>query len=220
LSKAKKITAAPGSVTTVSPILLDAAGSLSGTVTDEQGARVAGVCVSTTAVSAYSNRTGDCPGTSTDAKGKYKITNLGPYRWPVHFASGANCAWQWLGGSPTRQGSKLVKVRSGRTATADAKLSRGTMLTGKITTTDGKPAGYSVVLVDAATGEDVAPSGGGEPTGSYEIHLAPQTVKVVYSSNRYPSTPYWYRDAADFTHATPVRVGRQPVTLDLVAPVD
>ncbi len=219
LSKAKKITATPGTLTTVSPILLDAVGTLSGTVTDKRGARVAGVCVSTTAVSAWSNRSGDCPGTSTDAKGNYKITNLGPYRWPVQFASAANYAWQWLGGSPTRQGSKLVKVRSGRTATADAKLSPGTVLKGKITTAGGEPADYSVVLVDAATGEDVAPSGGGEPAGSYEIHLAPQTVKVVYSSNRYPSTPYWYRDAADFAHATPVRVGREPVTLDLVAPV-
>jgi hypothetical protein len=209
-----------GAATTAPTIYLDGAGSISGKVTDAAtGAPVEWVCVGPLAVDPVWAHLGECPGGITTADGSYTIPNLGPYDWPVNFASGTYAS-QWSGGAAIRTKAKPVKVAVGKTAKADAKLSKGTTVKGRILDAAGKPASGYVVVVSAVTGEPVGPWADG-PDGSYEVLVLPQQpVRIKYRADKPPYTWRWYRGAPDFDHATTVAVGRNPVTVDVVLPAD
>jgi hypothetical protein len=215
--RAQKIEVAAGAVATAPTISLDGAGVITGTVTDRKTRKpVRGACVSTTAVSGGFSYIGYCPGAETDAKGRYTIADLGPYAWPVEFASADTYAWQWFGGAADRLHAKPVKVRAGKRAAANAKLSPGTTVKGTVTDGKGAPLNASVTLVNTVTG-DAAGADGDTYQGPYEVHMLPQTLRLAYYVND-DGRAGWYREASDFAHATPIPVGDRPVTVDVVVP--
>jgi hypothetical protein len=109
-------------------------------------------------------------------------------------------------------------VSTGETAKADAKLSRGSTLKGRVVDSAGRPVdSASVLVVDAITGEAVGPWADAV-NGSYEVPLTPRLVRITYRGNVASLAWRWYRNANDFDHATPVLIGNQDRTLDLVVP--
>ncbi|CAM3930629.1 carboxypeptidase regulatory-like domain-containing protein [Kibdelosporangium persicum] len=202
---ARKVDGKPGVYTRVPPIRLDLAGTISGTVKDKQtGNPVSGVKVFPyAATSAY-----DSGGAQTDGQGAYTVTGLGPYWWPLEFTSlSGTHAWQWSGGAADRFGAVKVKVNSGGDTKADETLSAGGGFSGT-TSVEGTEYGWvEVTPVNARTG-DVAGEGDTDHSFGYTINgLAAQEVKVHFrevSSTKYRQV--WYKDAASFGSAAPVRI--------------
>jgi hypothetical protein len=221
--QARQVRALAGSVTVAPTIYLDGAGTLSGVVTDKTtGKPLPFVCVSPGPASGYWSRIGECAGGATDAQGRYTISNLGPYAWPILFAPADNeehgsvYAWQWSGGVTSRKQAAPVKVTTGGTTTLNAKLSHGTVLKGRVVggPPTQVPVEYMVSAIDPQTGDPIG-TGTVSWDGTYEFHLLPQNVFLSYGVNRPPAQTHWYRDAKDFAHATPVTIGNQKVILNL-----
>jgi hypothetical protein len=106
-------------------------------------------------------------------------------------------------------------VTAGHTATSNARLTKGTVLSGKISTAGGNPLPAFVTAVSAETGDA---AGAISDDGSrYEIVLSAQAVKIFWTVTDVPAE-FWYRNAPDFAHATSVQVGSSPLTVNLVTP--
>ncbi|MGM1059884.1 MSCRAMM family protein [Saccharothrix sp. Mg75] len=201
--RARVLDATPGRWTDLPPIRLDRAGTVTGVVRDgATGAGVEGACVFAYATtSAY----GDA---CTDGNGAYRLTGLGPYRWPLEFAHApGEYAWQWSGGAADRFGAAPVAVRAGREVAHDESLVPAGSVSGA-TSVDGDEFGWvEVTPVNARTG-DVA----GVATTNYGFgYIVPglntQEVKLHFRVvERDPRREVWYRDAASFDAATPVAV--------------
>ena len=108
-----------------------------------------------------------------------------------------------------------VKVTAGQTATSSAKLSAGTVVSGTVSTPDGKPLPSFVVAVNSDTGD--AAGGLTDDGNRYAIPLLPQTIRLNYEDNTFGYGEMWYQHVRDFDHATPVPVGSSPLTINLVA---
>jgi hypothetical protein len=212
---ARQVTLATGAHLALPPIGLDPAGRIAGTVTDNATGRpVAFACVATVPVDPGFAHIPDCPnGAFTDAQGRYTITGLGPYAWPVEFAAAQTYAWRWSGGVASRKQATPVTVTAGRTATSNAKLTTGTLVSGTVTTAHGHPLTAFVVAVNSDTGDA---AGALTDTGSqYGIPLLPQTIRLTYRDADGAFGTLWYNHALDFEHATPVTVGTSPLTINL-----
>jgi hypothetical protein len=213
---AKQVNAVAGSVTVAPTVYLDPAGSIAGTVTEaDTGKPIPTTCVNTTAIpSAWFHLGGWCQGL-TDTTGHYQIDGLGPYAWPVGYAAVGH-PWQWSGGTGSRLLAAPVKVTAGQTTTSNAAISKGSAIKGRVLH-DGAGTGAQVQVYDVLTGDAV-----GDYTettdGGYEVRVLPGLVRVSYSASVGPRAEHWYRNAADFKHATPVLVGSRPTNLDLVIP--
>jgi hypothetical protein len=217
---AKTVNTTAGQTVTVSPILLDGAGSISGTVVDKAtNAPAAGVCAFPRAGYAYDGNPIERPN-CTKQDGKYTISGLGPYHWPVNFIDNypGTHAWQWSGDQPSQLTAKLVKVNAGRTSTENARLAPGNTLSGKVTTNGqtGLLNVYNAITGDPAAHYTV------DEEGNYQFtNLAGnQPVKVVFSASTPPYTEYWYRDARTFDSARPiaVRPGAPVTGIDFTIP--
>ncbi len=160
------VTFEAGRTITIPDIRVDPPGSITGTVRNTSGAVVPGVC---TYPYAFHPGQGNIFGKNcTNAEGRYTIDNLGPYRWPVEFAPTANSgyAWQWSGDVADRYAATYTKVSSGGTASVDAKLVTGGVLTGKVTDpADPWVTGY-VWTYNARTGDIASASFGNIGNGS------------------------------------------------------
>ncbi|MEH0932126.1 carboxypeptidase regulatory-like domain-containing protein [Micromonospora sp. CPCC 205558] len=197
----------PGAVASAPTVRLDPAGAVVGVVTDAAtGAPVPRARVMV--VPYVTDPKNDDHGPMTDEEGRYTITGLGPYHWPVQFAA-AGLATVWSGGVGSRQQARPVRVRAQQTATLNQALPSGTPLSGAVVV-DELLTYAQVIAFDAATGDlaGVADVGSG-----YVLRLLPgQRVKLRCDCAYAP--PVWHRDAAGFDAATPVRVRRAPVVVD------
>ncbi|MGS2613364.1 carboxypeptidase-like regulatory domain-containing protein [Micromonospora sp. LZ34] len=138
---------------TIPPIRVDPPGIITGTVRNASGAVVAGVCAYPYAF--HPNQGAIFGPNCSNAQGRYTISDLGPYRWPVEFTPNANSgyAWQWSGDVADRFSATMTQVTAGGTATVDARLVAGGVVAGKVT--DGAnpvDAGY-VWTYNARTGD-------------------------------------------------------------------
>ncbi|MFG2049886.1 carboxypeptidase regulatory-like domain-containing protein [Micromonospora sp. NPDC048935] len=205
--RAREVRVRAGVVTTLPDVRLDPPGTVVGVVTD--AATGAPVPRARVMVVPYvpDPKYGD-HGPTTDEDGRYTITDLGPYDWPVQFAA-AGLATVWSGGVGSRQQARPVRVRPRQTATLDQALPAGTPLSGSVGV-DELLTYAQVIAFDAATGDlaGVADVGTG-----YTLRLLPgQRVKLRCDCAYAP--PVWHRDAAGFDTATPVRVRRAPAVVD------
>ncbi|GIJ50703.1 hypothetical protein Val02_75890 [Virgisporangium aliadipatigenens] len=126
--QARVVTVAGGQVTVVPDVRLDVAGAIVGTVTDEAGAPVANGKVSLTPWhSGGDNQSGFT--VRADADGRYTMSGLGPYAWPLLFSFGAK-PHQWSGGTGDRYAAEAVAVTSGGSATYDYVMRDGATVTG------------------------------------------------------------------------------------------
>ncbi|GLZ59526.1 carboxypeptidase regulatory-like domain-containing protein [Micromonospora sp. NBRC 107095] len=205
--RARVVQVRAGAVTAVPDVRLDPPGTVVGVVTDAAtGAPVPRARVMV--VPYVPDPKYDDHGPMTDDDGRYTITGLGPYHWPVQFAA-AGLATVWSGGVGGRQQARPVRVRARQTVTLNQALPAGTPFSGEVRV-DELLTYAQVIAFDAATGDlaGVADVGSG-----YALRLLPgQRVKLRCDCAYAP--PVWHRDAAGFDAATGVRVGRAPVVVD------
>ncbi|MEU8257932.1 carboxypeptidase regulatory-like domain-containing protein [Micromonospora inaquosa] len=205
--QARVVQVRAGAVTGVPDVRLDPPGTVVGVVTDAAtGAPVSRARVMV--VPYVPDPKYDDHGPMTDEDGRYTITGLGPYHWPVQFAA-AGLATVWSGGVGSRQQARPVRVRAQQTATLNQALPAGTPLSGAVRV-DELLTYAQVVAFDAATG-DLA--GVADVGSDYALRLLPgQRVKLRCDCAYTP--PVWHCDAAGFDAAIPVRVRRAPVVVD------
>lgn len=183
-------------------VRLDKGGSIGGRVLSTGGSPVSGLCpyVAPPAPDPREIHGVRC----TDTEGRYRITNLGPYAWPVHFADYTRrFAWTWSGGASNRFDATQVSVRSGRTAWASVRLPKGGEVRG------GAPEAaflwndphnrVMVQAVNAVTRDFAAPTAVFLDEGKYRLFsLATQKINIRYI--REPGGTYvWYPDPVTVT---------------------
>jgi len=147
-----------GTVTTVPPIQLDHAGSISGTV---------GPANYQVNNEYYVQPFGLQPGLSfgwANSAGisvvrqmgiPYTLTGLGPYAWPVEFSGRAGFADQWSGNAPDRYAATLVQVKAGQTSVLNATMVPGESVSGTyyVTPPTTSVPGW-VYAVNSVTGDE------------------------------------------------------------------
>lgn len=208
IGQARMVTAELGKVVTTADIKMDPAGTITGKVTDRAtAAAVGGVCVYPYAVDPRIGFRFDVNCSRSD--GTYTIKGLGPYKWPLEFASSrGDYAWQWSGGAADRFAARPVRVRPGATVTENAALVPNGSVSGRILGADGKPTFGYVYTYNARTG-DIVDWTTPDSNGQYTVNgLTSGKVKIRY----YTNTECWYRDAADFASATPIPVTAGQIT--------
>jgi protocatechuate 3,4-dioxygenase beta subunit len=154
-------------------------GSISGTVTDQAGMKLANIDVE-----AYDAATGSGVGyVWTDANGNYFIGGLETGSYKVEFdrdhSDGGNYASQFFNNKPDWASADLVAVSSGNIPNINASLAPGGTITGTVTNILGQPLqGITVLVYDAnsgtALGNDYSDANGsytlfGLSTGSYKV---------------------------------------------------
>jgi hypothetical protein len=160
---------------------------------------VAGVCVFPYATDwAY----GDF---CTDQNGRYEITGLGPYYWPLEYAdTGDTYGWRWSGDQPNRLRATKIRVRPGQTTTADERLRPSAAVTGEVTVAGADFSIVNVGVYDAESGDYAGPFGTGFPDFTLG-NLGAQSVKIAYRDADTGASA-WYLDATALATATPVRL--------------
>lgn len=195
--------------TTSVQVKFDGAGTISGTVVDDQtGAPVSYVCPSVTPSYADPSQGRNVRCTYTD--GRYEISGLGPYSWPVQFPTEyGQYAWQWSGGAADRFSATKIQVSPGGTATADARLKQPGKISGRLVNAT-RPWQYTgVYAVNALTGDYAGPEA--SRNSRYEFSMkgyATQDVRLLFHAN--------FEDEFQ-THPDPVHVeaGRETTGVEL-----
>jgi hypothetical protein len=175
-------------------VRLDPAGTITGTVTDANGAGIERACSWVTAQPSW-QIVPFCSGST----GRYLIENVGPYQWKLHFAdySGQH-AWQWSGNTATSATATPVTVTAGQTTTVDATLPAAGRITGRVVGATVPWQYVTVYAVSTVTGEIASPFAFMRPDYTFELGgLATQSVRLVVSASH----------AGEHTH---------PDTLDVV----
>ncbi|ALG07269.1 hypothetical protein [Kibdelosporangium phytohabitans] len=194
--------------TTAVSVLLDRAGSITGTVTDKAtGKPVAGVCAFPRGGHRYDVLPPSKPN-RTKEDGRYALDGLGPYRWPVHFIDNVGShGWQWSGDQPSQSAAGHVRVHVGQTSTADALLVPGKTISGNVKTNGVQG---DVGVYNAITGDIVAYYTFPDDKGDYKftnVAAGHQLVKIVYTDHaKPPYHEYWYKNASSFPAARPILI--------------
>ncbi|HET6534178.1 MAG TPA: carboxypeptidase regulatory-like domain-containing protein [Actinoplanes sp.] len=203
---AAKVTIRAGKVTKAPAVRLDRPGTVTGVVTGPDGQLLADVDVAYTAWG-YGVGPGDTVTTGVD--GRYALSGLGPYSWPLVFTH-HDYARVWSGGTGNRYQAETIAVPPGDSARYDIALTRGTLLKGTVTAPAGTES-WRLTAVNAATGDAIGVADFTTPDHTYEMPLAgAQQVKIHWSvSGSDFWRDGWWPGAADQDSATKVRV---PVT--------
>jgi 5-hydroxyisourate hydrolase-like protein (transthyretin family) len=215
-AKARLVTVRAGQTVTVPPIRLDRAGTITGVITNRAtGDPVRGI-VGLSSFDTGFGLTGAQVEVGSD--GRYTIAGLGPYAWPLFFAS-FGLAAQWSGGTPNRFLATGVRVRVGQTTTYNQALRRGSTVSARVVGPGGTPIDFARITVRHALTGDVMGSGDCDATSRCGIEaLGPQAVRLHYYVQAHGEQYNGYhRDAADFAHATIVTVpssGTRNVTVE------
>ncbi|MEV2239813.1 hypothetical protein [Micromonospora sp. NPDC049891] len=204
----------PGQTVTVPPVRFDPPGSVTGRVTRAaDGTPVYGGYVLVLPFVPHP-KYGDY-GPMTDQDGRYTVTGLGPYRWPLYY-TGDYLASQWSGATADRTKARLVRVRAGTTvAAADQRLVAGTPVSGTIAVAE-LPSYSQVIAFHARTGDVTGVIDVGD---DYKLRLLPgQRVLLRCDCAYAPSR--WFPNALDISGAQSLRIGHTPVTanFDLTGP--
>ncbi|MEQ4305877.1 carboxypeptidase-like regulatory domain-containing protein [Plantactinospora sp. B6F1] len=171
------VVASSGSTVAGPTVRLDRAGSISGRVTDEQtGTPLANVRVS---LLGYHPGTGPPGSAVTDSDGRYEVTGLGPYAWPLFF--NRNGFGQWAGGVPNRYRAAATTVTVGTTSGYDMSMRPGTEVRGTFSKQDSRPFGSGWVLVhNHVTGDIVGSTW--LTNGQYSLRVLPrQPIHLSYN---------------------------------------
>ncbi|MFC6016654.1 carboxypeptidase regulatory-like domain-containing protein [Plantactinospora solaniradicis] len=180
---------APAGSTVAGPtVLLDRAGAIGGRVTDQSGAPLADVRVN---LLGYHPGSGPPYDIVTDSDGRYEVTGLGPYSWPLLFQQDG--FGQWSGGVADRHGATPITVTVGGTSSHDLALRHGIELRGTVRSQDGRPLGGGHLMVHN-TGTGDLSSFASIENGAFSLSVLPnQSVQLSYGvsdDGRYLSGPY------------------------------
>ncbi len=154
-ASANLVSVPAGQVTSGISGILRPSGTITGTITDQAGRLLSGICVIAVPVGdPYPALIGG-PGTRVSRHGLYRIGHLAAGRYDLQFSScrGGQYGSQWYAGTRTQGSGTPVSVRFGHvTAGIDARMRRGGTISGRIVTSAGQPAArYCVQAFDAAT---------------------------------------------------------------------
>jgi hypothetical protein len=238
-SAADTLTLAAGQQATGINAAMQPGATITGTVTNQAGAPVSGMCVFATSapdagglgngVNGLLFSSAGAPfsdGAATGRTGNYRLANLVPGSYEVSFASG--CAFrlgpvvyasQWF----APQGGNLpdwVTARPGvMTSGIGASLRRGASIGGIIKNPAGKPAKGICAIAFPLSGQPpevllVTGGAGSASDGSYQIRgLAAGKYSVVFvPCLGQPYALSWYKGATSSASATPVSVKDGHVT--------
>ena len=204
-AKGRLVTVKAGQTLTVPPIRLDGAGTITGVVTSAVTGEAPEGMVG---LSSFSGGAGGTEAQVTiGPDGRYTISGLGPYSWPLLFATFGH-AYQWSGGTPNRFLASGVRVRAGATTTYNQTVRRGSTLSARVVGPGGAPIDFGrITLQNALTGDLMGEADCEATTRCDRPALGPQSVKLFYNV-RVNGEDYagYYRDAADFLHATVVLI--------------
>ncbi len=210
------IKATAGKTVTIGNIQMDQAGSLTGTVTDKAtGLPIKSAGVGRNTFSAGSGAAGDI--VATDASGRYTLTNLGPYQWPI-FTNANGYASQWSGGVGNRYAATTVQITSGATATYNVAMSAGPHVTGTVSKSDGTPLGQAgmIAIYNAKTGDTMGFTWS-NPDGSFSLPaIGKQNVRIEYWFQDLSGTyDGWYGGPTE-AQAQVVYVSKAGATVNIV----
>lgn len=168
--QATKIQIKAGRTARLGTIQLDPAGSVTGVVRDPEGRPVQHV---EAGVTAFDIPRPEAYPQGTDKDGRYTITNLGPYEWPLLFTPIADLPRQWSGATGNRVEIETVPVTAGATATYDTTLSAGAKVSGTVTVTPGGTpwSGGRLQARSVATGDLLAVGDVPGADGAYEFRV-------------------------------------------------
>jgi hypothetical protein len=187
---------------------LDQAGSITGVVKGADGTPIEDADVSFTA---WSFGAGSIHSVNTDSRGRYTLSKLGPYAWPLSFTANGHPR-QWSGKVGNRFKAVHIPVKVGTPATYNITLSRGAALTGKVIIPAGLPAdGWRLTAINAVTGDQMGEfdSYGQGPGGTYRMAvIGDQQVKISWLATGQGDIIKrgWYDHAIDQNAATRVAV--------------
>jgi len=201
---------AEGAVTGID-VALAAGASLSGKVTDAQGAGVAEA-----EVRLFQKDIGEdwwrfVADRHADNTGAYSFAGLRPGSYTLQFRapSGVNLVAQWWGGAAVEEGATAIAVTAGKITTGlNAKLQTGARVTGSILDSAGAAIeGYVDVyrVVEQDGGRDIqwASSASTDDAGRYTaVGLAPGTYTVRFFSSDTGYASEWWNDKALQREAT------------------
>ncbi|BCL14768.1 carboxypeptidase-like regulatory domain-containing protein [Micromonospora sagamiensis] len=187
--QAAAVEATAGTVVAGPQVRMDRAGTISGTVTDA----ATGAPLRDVFVSVLTGHPGvGAEDATTGADGRYTLTKLGPYAWPVVFGSHPY-GYQWSGNAVSRFTATPVTVAAGGTATHDMAMRAASRATGAVTTPDGTPfTGGFVIARSVDTGDiaaadwvengrfDVPVLGQQRIYFTYELTLGEESVSGTY----------------------------------------
>jgi hypothetical protein len=208
---AARITVKAGKVAKAPAVLLDRAGTITGTLTDGAGEPLADASV---AYSSWGYGVGPSHDTETDAEGRWTLDVLGPYAWPLQFSHGQERVWS--GGGGNRFTAETIPVTSDATTTYDMALDPAAALTGKVTLSAGSDEKWwRLEAYNAATGDPVGVADG-QGDGTYTMPLAgAQPVKIHWHVSGDEFLDGWYDGVTDWESATKVRVPKSgPKSID------
>ena len=188
--------------------VLDLAGVITGRITDAVGESIPGSCISV-----YDEEGEYVDGTYTYT-GEYMIGGLSTGGYRVRFEDCGNpprFAPEWYDDGAHRLEATLLPVVEGEDARADAMLTEGGSISGRLTKQSGEAAYACIGAFDAAG--DAAGYDYAKPNGTYEI---PALYEGVYSVKFSPCGPHlaqeWYDDKIDRATSDPVSVVNGAVT--------
>lgn len=193
---AARVGVTAGATTTVAPVRLDAAGTITGILTGTDGTPARHGSVSIVAPSVVSG--GDGYSWPVAEDGSYTVDRLGPYRWPLLFNADGH-PYQWSGGVGNRLTARLVPVRAGGSTDYDYRLTAGAKLRVRL------PGPGRVIVRNAVTADPMAVAG--DRDGSAEVLIpviGAQRVTVEYAAG---TNTRWY-GGTDPASATPVWIPR------------
>lgn len=216
--EAMVVRARAGRSSTVHPVRLDPGGTIAGTIRDAttgEPVRHGNFCASLLPGEVFGVNA------CTDPDGRYELTQVGPYRWPLLFNGPwySTYAWQWSGGAADRYAADPVAVTAGQTTVLDANLVPAGQITGRTLNADGTVffGSGDVRSFNTRTGDQAGPVGF-TSSGTYTVTgFSSQRVKLEYLAE---GNRTWYDRASTFAEATPVRVrtGRTTTGIDLIMP--
>lgn len=196
---------------------LGVGGSISGTVTTEQGNPLNGMSVEAFPLYYAADLSSQIPSysTITDAQGHYTIGGLptGTYQVMFSYWENGTYAPEWYSDAPFRSQSQHVIVVAGEsTANIDAALAIGGTINGTVTDEASNPlgdvwvdvqrynpnTGFWESIYSVSTDNAGIYAIGGLPTGQYRIKFDPP------SDSDYAAE--WYDDASSYSQATDVIV--------------
>ncbi|SCL39095.1 Carboxypeptidase regulatory-like domain-containing protein [Micromonospora pallida] len=186
--QAVSISATAGTVVTGPQVRMDRAGTISGTVTDA----ATGAPLRDVFVSVLTGHPGlGAEDATTDEDGRYTLTKLGPYDWPVVFGS-RPYGYQWSGNAASRFTATPVTVTTGGTATYDMAMRAASRATGAVTTPDGTPFTGGFVIARSADTGDIAAADSVE-NGRFDVPVLGQqqvyfTYEVTLGEESYSGT--------------------------------
>ena len=189
-------------------------GSVSGTVTDEEGTPAASACVS-----AFDADGGWAGSDYTDEEGRYRVRRLQPGEVKLRYrpdCGDSGMLTEWYDDQPSRRDADPIAVAGGQETTGvDVQLSSGGSISGMVTNEAGQPLAGICVYAQSEDGDYASVETG--PDGTYRakgLLGGPHQVRFR-DCDGLGYVSEWYEDASyETADPVPVRIGSDTAGID------